>query len=282
MTDMSPRTMHVVAVGRRKERRRYQWASYGPATLGVAGILGFLVLWQAFSVWGPIGVHHLPPPTKVLPLFISNFALTSFWQAIGSTMWAWLLGLLISTVGGVALALLIGSSARLREFTHSTVEFLRPIPSVALIPLAALLFGPRLGSELLVVVYGCFWIIFIQVLYGMGDVDKVASETARTMGLNWQQRVRYLVFPTMLSYLMTGIRLAATVALILAVSAELIIGTAGLGKSVAQAQLNDNPPAMFTLIITAGLLGIVVNFVFRWIERRLLFWHPSVRTETAE
>lgn len=250
--------------------------------LGTFGILGFLVVWQLFSTYGPVNQHHFPPPTEVLPVFVRNFALTSFWLAIGNTMWAWLLGLFLSTAGGLALALVIGSSRVLREYTHTTVEFLRPIPSVALIPIAALLFGPRLGSELLVIVYGCFWIVFIQVLYGIGDVDKIANETARTFGLTWLQRVRHLIFPTLLPFLVTGIRIAATVALILAVSAELIIGTPGLGKSVAQAQLNDNPPAMFTLILTAGMLGIVVNLFFRWVERRLLFWHPSVRTESAE
>lgn len=281
MTDMSPGTAHIVAIGRERGRRSFRWVHYGPIVLGAVGILGFLVVWQLFSVFGPVDQHHFPPPTEVLPTFFGNFAYAAFWTAIGHTMWAWFLGLLISTVGGVALALLIGSSRILREFTHTTVEFLRPIPSVALIPLAALLFGPRIGSELLVVVYGCFWIVFIQVIYGMGDVDKVADETVRTMGMRWDQRIRHLVFPTMLAYLMTGVRLAATVALILAVSAELIIGTPGLGKSVAQAQLNDNPPAMFTLIITAGVLGIVVNLVFRWIERKLLFWHPSIRKEVA-
>lgn len=281
MVDMSPATAHIVAVGRQREQRKLRWVHFGPPVLGVLGIVAFLVVWQLFSVFGPVSQHHFPPPTEVLPLFVKNFAFVSFWDAIGATMWAWLLGLTISTVGGTLLALVIGSSTVLREYTHSTVEFLRPIPSVALIPLAALLFGPRIGSELLVIVYGCVWIVFIQVLYGIADVDKIASETVRTFGFTWLQRVRYLVFPTLLPYLITGIRIAATVALILAVSAELIIGTAGLGKSVAQAQLNDNPPAMFTLILTAGLLGIVVNLVFRWIERRLLFWHSSVRMESA-
>lgn len=281
MTDMSPATTLIVTSGRKRGRKTLIWSKSGPFVLGVVGIIGFLLLWQLFSIFGPVSQHHFPPPTEVMPLLITNLALTSYWVAIGATLWAWFLGLLISTVGGVVLALLIGSSPVLRKYTHTTVEFLRPIPSVALIPLAALLFGPRIGSELLVIVYGCFWIVFIQVLYGMADVDKVANETVRTMGFTWGQRIRYLVFPTMLPYLITGIRLSATVALILAVSAELIIGTAGLGKSVAQAQLNDNPPAMFTLIITAGVLGIVVNFVFRFVEKRVLFWHPSVRAEAA-
>jgi ABC-type nitrate/sulfonate/bicarbonate transport system permease component len=264
-----------------RERRRARWIAVGPYVLGVVGILAFLLIWQLFSMFGPVNQHHLPPPTVVIPVFVQNLGFTAFWATIGQTLWAWLLGLTFSTLGGLAVGLVIGSSRFLREATHSTIEFLRPIPSVGLIPLAALLFGPRIGSELLVVIYGCFWIVLIQVLYGVADVDKVANDTVRTMRMNWIDRVRYLVLPTLLPYLITGIRLAATVALILAISAELIIGTPGLGKAVAQAQLNDNPAAMFALILTAGVLGIVVNMVFRFIERKVLFWHASVRSEVA-
>lgn len=263
------------------ERRRARWVAVGPYALGLAGILGFLTLWQLFSMFGPVNSRHLPPPTLVIPVFVQNLGFTAFWETIGQTLWAWFLGLTFSTLGGLAVGLVIGSSRFLREATHSTIEFLRPIPSVGLIPLAALLFGPRIGSELLVVIYGCFWIVLIQVLYGVADVDKVANDTVRTMRMNWIDRVRFLVLPTLLPYLITGIRLAATVALILAISSELIIGTPGLGKSVAQAQLNDNPPAMFALILTAGVLGIIVNVVFRFIERKVLFWHASVRSEVA-
>lgn len=273
--------MTVTPARAKRERRRAQWNALGPYVLGVTGILGFLATWQLFSDFGPINQHHLPPPTVVLPVFIQNFGYVEFWVTIGQTMWAWLLGLTISIVSGLAVGLVIGSSRFLRDATHSTIEFLRPIPAVGLIPIAALLFGPRIGSELLIVVYGCFWIILIQVLYGVADIDRVASDTVRTMRLGAVDRVRFLVMPTLLPYLITGVRLAATVALILAISSELIIGTPGLGKSVAQAQLNDNPPAMFALILTAGVLGIVVNMVFRFIERKLLFWHASVRSEVA-
>lgn len=262
-------------------RRAARWAAVGPYVLGIAGILGALLIWELFSAFGPVSQHHLPPPSVVLPTFFTNLTFAQFWITVGHTMWAWFLGLTLATLGGVAVGLLIGSSDFLRSASHTTIEFLRPIPAVGLIPLAALLFGPRIGAELLIVVYGCFWIVMIQVLYGITDIDKVADDTVRTMRMTWFQRVRYLVLPTLLPFLTTGVRLAATVALILAISAELIVGTPGIGRAVAQAQLNDNPSAMLALILTAGLLGILVNLVFRFIERKVLFWHSSVRSEVA-
>ncbi|WP_441402072.1 ABC transporter permease [Arthrobacter sp. 2YAF22_2] len=273
--------MSTVPTREHRVRRAARWTAVGPYVLGVAGILAALIVWELYSVFGPISQHHLPPPSVVLPTFFTNLTFTQFWMTMGQTMWAWFLGLGIATLGGVAVGLLIGSSEFLRSATHTSIEFLRPIPAVGMIPLAALLFGPRIGAELMIVVYGCFWIIMIQVLYGITDIDKVANDTVHTMRMTWLQRVRHLVLPTLLPYLMTGIRIAATVALILAISSELIVGTPGIGRAVAQAQLNDNPPAMIALILTSGVLGILVNLIFRFIERKVLFWHTSVRSEVA-
>ena len=170
----------------------------------------------------------------------------------------------------VVLGLIIGSSTFLRRATHSTIEFLRPIPSVALIPLAVLLFGFKLESTLLLVVYASFWQVLIQMLYGVADVDPVASNTARSFRLSRFDRIRYVVWPTTLPYLMTGIRLAAAVALILAVTAGLVIGTPGLGYEIALAQTGGAVGQMYALILTTGVLGILINLGMRLIERRTL------------
>ncbi|QXQ10060.1 ABC transporter permease [Paeniglutamicibacter sp. Y32M11] len=258
-------------------KRRGTWLKFGPVLLGILGILGFLGLWQVVSVFGIVDPKHMPPPTVVFERFVSNFAYTQFWVAVGHTLRAWLLGVVISTVAGVLVGVAIGSSRILIRATHSTIEFLRPIPAVALIPIAALIFGPRIGTELMIIIYACFWVVLIQVFYGISDLDKVALDTARTLRMNFVQRVRYVIFPTLLPFLMTGLRLAATVALILAISVELIVGTPGLGQEVAFAQINGSAPAIYALIITSGLLGIAINMIMRFIERKTLFWHESVR-----
>lgn len=258
-------------------KRHANWQKFGPVVFGIVGILGFLGLWQAISVFEIVDPRHMPPPTVVFERFATNFAYTQFWVAVGHTLRAWLLGVLISTIAGVAVGVAIGSSKFLVQATHSTVEFLRPIPAVALIPIAALLFGPRIGTELMIIIYACFWVVLIQVFYGIADLDKVALDTARTMRMSFIQRVRYVIFPTLLPFLMTGLRLAATVALILAISVELIVGTPGLGQEVAFAQINGSAPAIYALIITSGLLGIAINMIMRFIEHKTLFWHESVR-----
>jgi ABC-type nitrate/sulfonate/bicarbonate transport system permease component len=263
------------------KRRHASLQTIGPVTLGALGIIVFLAIWQAASTLELVNPTHMPPPTVVLERFVMNFAYADFWVAVGNTMKAWILGVVISTVLGIIFGIIIGSSKFLVKATHSTVEFFRPIPAVALIPIAALLFGPRIGTELMIIIYACFWVVLIQVFYGISDLDKVAVDTARTLGMNFMQRVRYLIFPTLLPFLMTGLRLSATIALILAISVELIVGTPGLGQEVAFAQINGSAPAIYALIITSGLLGIAINMLMRFIERKTLFWHESVRGGTS-
>lgn len=196
-------------------------------------------------------------------------------------MLAWFLGLLMAVTAAVVLGFLIGSSAFLTKATNSTVEFLRPIPSVALIPLAVLMFGVKIESSLMLIVYASFWQVFIQVLYGVADIDMVANNTAKSYGLGRMARVRYVVFPTALPYLMTGVRLAAAVALILAITAELIIGSPGLGREIALAQSGGAISSMYALVLATGLIGMLINLLMRFIERKTLSWHSSIRSEVV-
>lgn len=268
----------TVAIAKARARRRFRPRN---ALLGIAGIVLFLAFWEIASRTGLVNSTYLPPPSDVIPQLFRVATFPDFWVAVGDTLLAWGLGMIIALVLSCVLGVVIGLSPFLRRATHSTVEFLRPIPSVALIPLAVLLFGIRIESTLLLVVYAAFWQIFIQVLYGVADVDQVAMSTGRSYGFSAWQRIRDIVFPTALPYVMTGVRLASAIALILAITAQLIIGTPGLGSEIAFAQNAGNYATMYALTIATGLLGVLINLGARALERRLLSWHTSVRGEVA-
>jgi len=129
------------------------------------------------------------------------------------------------------------------------------------------------------VVYASFWQVLVQVLHGVADVDPVARDTALAYRLTPWQRVWHVLWPTALPYAITGARLAASVALILAITGELIIGSPGLGQEIAVAQSSNSVPEMYALIVVTGLLGLAANVLARVGERRVLAWHPSVRGE---
>jgi ABC-type nitrate/sulfonate/bicarbonate transport system permease component len=251
----------------------------GRRLLGVAGIIGFLLVWESIPRAGIIEARFLPPASEAIFALVTDFGLSAFWTALSETMLAWALGLGMATAFAVVTGFVIGSSSFLRAFTNSAVEFLRPIPSVALIPLAVLLFGVNIESSLLLIVYASFWQVFVQTLYGVADVDNVAMQTAKSYGLGPLARIRYVVFPTALPYVMTGIRLAAAVALILAITAELVIGSPGLGREIALAQAGGAISEMYALVIATGLIGVAINLMMRFIERKTLSWHSSVRSE---
>lgn len=253
----------------------------GSALLGLAGLAGLLLLVELMPRLGLVSDRYLPPTSRIAVALGDEVSTDVFWFALSDTLTAWGVGLLIATVTGVTAGIVIGMVPLLRTATASTIEFLRPIPSVALIPLAVLLYGSDLRSTLLLVVYAAFWQVMIQVIAGVQDVDPVAAETARSYRFGRWVRIRYLLWPTALPYLFTGVRLAAAVALVLAVTAELVIGAPGLGAQIAVAQTSNAVPALYALIVVTGLLGVVINLLARAAERRLLGWHHSVRGEAS-
>ncbi|MFD6662290.1 ABC transporter permease [Micromonospora chalcea] len=249
--------------------------------LGAVGLLGFLVVWQLIPTLGLVDPHNLPYPTDVFGRLAEEVRDLAFWRRVRLTMTSWAIGLTVATLAAVALGTVVGLVPFLRRATHTTVEFLRPVPSVALIPLAVLMFGLQMRAALVIIVYAAFWQVFVQVIYGVADVDTVARDTARSFGLTRAERLRYLVLPTALPYLMTGLRLGAAVALILAVTAEMVIGNPGLGRMIELSRSAGDAVGLYGLVVVTGVLGLLVNLVFRFVERRSLAWHQSVLADEA-
>lgn len=247
--------------------------------LGLAGLVGFGLIFEVVPRIGLVSPDDVPPTSRILTTLVDQVGQQRFQVALLDTLRTWIFGLAIAVVAGVVLGVLIGAVPLLRAATASTVEFLRPIPSVALIPLAVLLYGSTIRSTLILVVYAAFWQVLVQVLHGVADVDPVARDTAAAYRLPAWARIRYLIWPTTLPYAVTGIRLATSVALILAITGELIIGSPGLGKEIAVAQASGATAAMYAMVLITGLVGVAANLLTRTAERRVLAWHPSVRRE---
>lgn len=249
--------------------------------MGGAGLVGIVAVLELVPRIGVVDERFLPPFTRIVAVLGQQLGSGTFWEALLSTLQGWATGLAVAAIAGVVFGILIGSSPLLKAATSSTIEFLRPIPSVALIPLAVLLFGTDTTSTLVLVIYASFWQMLVQVLYGVQDVDPVARETARSYRFRRLTQVRQVTWPTALPYVVTGFRLAAAVALILEVTGELIIGSPGLGKEIALAQTSGAVATMYSFVIVTGLIGVGVNIVARSAERRALRWHPSIRAEVA-
>jgi ABC-type nitrate/sulfonate/bicarbonate transport system permease component len=201
----------------------------------------------------------------------------SFWTAYLETIRGWAIGLAIAVALAVPIGIVLGSSDFLGAAFRVPIEFLRPIPSAALIPLLFLTLGPTLKSEVFLASFGAFWPLLVQTIYGVRDVDPVAVDTARSFGLSTLERLYRVTLPSAVPYIWTGLRISSTVSLILAFTAELFMGTGGLGQRMNYAEsfgLNDQ---LYALALAVGFLGIAIHLALAALERHVLHWHASQR-----
>jgi ABC-type nitrate/sulfonate/bicarbonate transport system permease component len=246
--------------------------------LAFISVLGVLVLFEVLSRADILlNKRSFPPVSDIFSTLWDQLGTSSLWSAIGNTMLGWGLGLAISALLAIPLGIIIGSTPLLYRSLRVIIEFLRPIPSVALIPAAILIAGTGLESKLFLAVFACFWVLLVQTLYGVQDVDPVATDTARSFGFSRRQRLLRVTLPSAVPYIATGIRLASAVSLILCVTAELVIGSPGLGHEINLARSGGNTELMYAEILVTGILGLLLNEIFTRAERRVLHWHPSQR-----
>jgi ABC-type nitrate/sulfonate/bicarbonate transport system permease component len=248
--------------------------------VGVAAVLAALALWQVLAASHVlVDGDTLPTATATLSALGDLLGTSAFWSAVGRTAEAAFGGFAIATAIAVPLGFLIGLSEIASRSTHLLVEFLKPIPAVVIIPLLLLTLGPSQRMALFLVTYGCLWPILVQTVYGVQDVDPVTLDTARSMRLSPLQRLLRVVLPSTLPFIVTGMRIAAGAALVIAVVAGLIGGAPGLGQEIGLAQGGGQFPRTYALVLATGLLGLALYVLIGRLERRALRWHTSVRTD---
>jgi ABC-type nitrate/sulfonate/bicarbonate transport system permease component len=240
-------------------------------------LLVLFAFWQLLSSTGVLAERFFPTPTTVFGELVELVGTSAFWTSVGQTMQGWALGLGIAAGIAIPLGVVMGSNVWMYRASKALVEFLRPIPSVALIPLAVLIYGVALESKVFLAAFASLWPLLIQTLYGMQDVDPVARDTARAFRLSRIRRFTRVTLPGATPYIATGIRISSTTSLVLVVIAEIVIGIPGLGQEISLAQAASQVGEMYALIVTTGLIGWGLNSATARLEARVLHWHPSRR-----
>jgi len=244
-----------------------------PATVTGAAVL---LTWQLASATDVLPVTSVPSMVDTSAELGRQLAEGSFWATVAQTVRSWAVGLALATLLAIVVGLLLGSVPFLRQSCSMVIELLKPIPPVAVIPLALLLWGPSLTMALVLVTFGAFWPLLTQVLYGVAAVDPLSTDMARSYGLSRMRTLRYVLVPSVLPFIATGLRLAASIALIVDIVAELVGGAPGLGKSIIDAETSNALAQLYADVIFAGMLGLAVSLLFTSVERPFLRWHrPS-------
>jgi ABC-type nitrate/sulfonate/bicarbonate transport system permease component len=247
----------------------------------VLSIAAALAFWELISRTGAISQKDLPAMSTSFRQLWDIVQTGHFWWSFGDTVRGWALGLFFAAAVAIPLGIALGSSDFAASAFRIPIEFLRPIPSAALIPVLFLTLGTNLKSELFLASFGAFWPLLMQTIYGVRDVDPVAIETARSFGVGWFERLYRITLPSSVPYIATGLRISSTVSLILAFTAELFLGTKGLGQEMNFAQSYGLNELLYALALATGFLGVAIHVVFTTLERRALRWHPSQRLAAA-
>ncbi|GAA0928036.1 ABC transporter permease [Nonomuraea longicatena] len=244
---------------------------------GITGVVGILIVAEIAGRSGLIPPSAFPLASTVLTDAAGLAADPDFLLDVGVTFLGWAAGLVITVLVAVPLGLLLGSVPPVERALRPFVEFMRPIPSVALIPLAAFLFSDFLELKVAMIVYASTWPILINTMYGLKEVDPVAKETLRSFGFGRMAVLMRVSLPSTAPFIATGIRVAAGIALILAVSTEFLTGgSEGIGTFIILAGSSPDGTALtVAATVWAGLLGLAVNALFVKAERRAFHWHAA-------
>jgi ABC-type nitrate/sulfonate/bicarbonate transport system permease component len=248
-----------------------------PIALPWISVLTLFVVLQVLVYAEVLPSRSFPLMTDIFAALLREGATFGFWDAVRHTLEGWAIGLLLVMLTAVPLGIFLGSSRICYRASRTLIEFLRPVPSVALIPLAVLVFGTGLHSKVFLVTFAAFWPMLIQTIYGVQDTDPTALDMARTFGLGRMERLWHITLPGTAPFIATGFRIASATALILAVTAELVIGSPGLGASIEIARSGGAVATAYAMILATGILGCALNSGALRIEKSLLHWHPSQR-----
>ncbi|MEV7809086.1 ABC transporter permease subunit [Microbispora sp. NPDC088329] len=244
------------------------------AIRGAAGVAALLLVAEAAGRTGLADTRILPLASTVLARVAELAGDPEFLQDIVATLTVWASGLLVAVALAIPSGVVLGSLPRAETALRPLIEILRPIPSVALIPLVALLFAADGQVKTTIIAYAACWPVLINTLYGMHDVDPLARETLRSFGFGRRAVLLRVSLPSAAPFVMTGVRLAAAVALIVAISTELLSGgVGGIGVFIMKAGSGYRVDLMLAAAVWAGILGMVVNALLVRAERSLFRWH---------
>jgi ABC-type nitrate/sulfonate/bicarbonate transport system permease component len=236
-----------------------------------------LLLIVGAELWfrGPgAGSESLAAPSAAFAAIVEALGDGTLVTATRQTLTAALGGLAIGASAGLVLGFLIGLSKTAIALSTPSVELFRPIPSVALIPLAMLIFGFGYGFEMSIVAFATFWPCLILAQAAASQIEPRLMEVSRVLGLSSTQRLFKIVLPAAMPRIFVALRLAAGFALVVAVTVEIAANPQGLGYMLMIAQQSLRPELMLGSLIWIGLIGWGVNAGLNVLQGRLFRHQP--------
>jgi ABC-type nitrate/sulfonate/bicarbonate transport system permease component len=231
--------------------------------------------WQAIADARLVSPVYLPSPARAWAALLRGFATGDLGAKLLGTIDHMIEGWVAASIAGVALGALIGSSRAARAYLGPLLEFLRPLPASAVIPVAIAIFGLTRSMAIGVIAFGAIWPMLLATVHGFAAVEPRLYEVARILHLSRTAVIFKIALPSALPDIVAGLRLSLTVALILAVICEMIAGLDGLGNWVLLSARMFRSPDLFAGVILLGAIGFGGALALNVAERYLLAWRQT-------
>jgi len=234
-----------------------------------------VVIWQLLGQLGIISTRTLPTPLKVAEAGFSLAKSGQLFQYIGSSSGRAFIGFAIGGGIGFALGLLNGLSNTANRLLDSSLQMIRNVPHLALIPLVIIWFGIGETAKIFLVVLGVFFPIYLNTLHGIRSIDPGLIEMAKVYGLRGRELYRHVIFPGAVSSILVGVRYALGFMWLTLIVAETISANSGIGYMAMNAREFMRLDVVVLAIIIYAVLGKLSDTAAKLLEQLLLKWHPN-------
>ena len=234
-----------------------------------------VIIWQVASKSGLLESRVLPAPSAVVSAFWTLLVSGELWQHVKVSAGRALLGLLVGGGLGLFLGLLNGSSKVASNLLDTTLQMIRNIPALALIPLVILWFGIDESAKLFLVAIGVFFPIYINTYHGIRSVDPQLIEMGKSYGLNRWQLYKEIILPGAMPSILVGLRFSLGLVWVLLIVAETISAQSGIGYMTMNAREFLQTDIVLVGILLYALLGKLADVFAQFLEKYLLRWHAG-------
>lgn len=232
----------------------------------------FLSLWEIISGSVISNINLFPPPSVIWETFLESLASGEYTTDVSVSMGRVMLGFLIGGILGITLGVLTGRIEIMRMTVGQIANFLRHIPSIALVPLAIVWFGITDTSKIFLIVSGVLFPVWINTHQGMIDVDKRYVWAIKSLGAKKIQTLKEVVFPNAMQFIITGLRIGISLGFLTLVAAEIAGAFSGVGYRISASHLIFRTDKMILAIVTLGILGLLSDKIFIMVVKKIFPW----------
>jgi NitT/TauT family transport system permease protein len=213
-----------------------------------------------------------PTVTKIAGALVSEAQNGHLWANIIVSLRRALIGFFIGLAIAIPLGLAIGWFKTFGDILNPLLQVFRNMPVLALLPVFVMFFGIGEVSKIVVILWGVLWYTLLNTISGVRSIDSQLIKAARSMGTKSIKLFVSVVFPGALPFIFTGVRLSATVSILILIAAEMMGANSGLGYALYFYQANFLIPEMYAYIVVMAVLGTTLNFVLESVEKRVFHW----------